>query len=182
MQIYQIKVTLKDSKPPIWRRILVPDNITLYRLHQILQIVMDWSNSHLHQFIISGEYYGDPADDEMGDFGTKNERRYRLNQFMLHKGSRFIYEYDFGDDWEHILLLEAVLPPEEGQRYPQCVKGKRAGPPEDVGGIWGYAGFLEAIRDPEHPEHDEYLDWIGGDFDPEAFDIEGINQALEAVQ
>ena len=180
--VYQLKVTLDDSKPPIWRRILVPENITLYNLHDILQIVMGWTDSHLHMFTIERQIYGNPEDDEYGDLGTKNENRYRLNQLSLREKSRFSYEYDFGDSWDHTILVEKILSPEKGVHYPVCIKGKRACPPEDVGGVWGYEGFLEAIADPEHEEHDEYLEWIGDDFDPEAFDVDEVNEALHALQ
>jgi hypothetical protein len=174
--IYQIKVTLKGSKPPIWRRVLVPDSISLYQLHNILQIVMGWGNYHLHQFIINDQYYGDPEDDEMGEI--KNETRYRLNQFVTRKGFKFIYEYDFGDSWEHTVLIEDILPVEKGRQYPVCVTGKRACPPEDVGGVWGYEEFLQIIADPQHPEHDQMMEWYGEDFDPEFFDLEEVNSIL----
>ena len=176
--IYQIKVTLDDTHPPIWRRILVPGNFTLLKIHYILQTVMGWTNSHLHMFTIHGELYGDPADDEYGEFGTRDEKKFKLSKLIPEAGKRFSYEYDFGDSWEHTLLVEKILPPEKGQHYPVCIKGKRACPPEDVGGVWGYKGFLEAIADPNHPEHDEYLEWAGDDFDPHAFDLEEINHAL----
>jgi hypothetical protein len=178
--IYQIKVTLKDSKPPIWRRILVRSDITLAALHRILQAVMGWWDYHLHQFIVGQTYFGQPHPDY--GFEMRDERRVRLNQIAPSEGSRFVYEYDFGDSWEHILLLEKVLEPEPGQQYPVCVKGKRACPPEDVGGVWGYEGFLEAIGDPDHPEHEEYLEWIGGEFDPEEFDLDAVNEALRALR
>lgn len=174
--IYQLKVTLKDSKPPIWRRILVPDSISLYQLHTILQIVMGWTNSHLHQFLIEDEYYGDPADSDYGDI--KNEKRYRLNQFVARKGFKFIYEYDFGDSWEHTILVEVILPFEKDKQYPICLAGKRACPPEDVGGIWGYEDFLETISNPEHPKYEGIIEWLGDDFDPEFFDIDDVNEVL----
>lgn len=177
--IYQLKVTLRDSKPPIWRRILVTEETTLAQLHDIIQRVMGWENYHLHMFRIGGAIYGDPADDEFGSMGTKNETRFRLNQVGLREKSTFTYEYDFGDSWEHTLLLEKIIPAEPGTHYPLCVTGKRACPPEDVGGIWGYTEFLEAIADPNHKEHDEYLEWIGGDFDPETFDLDEINELLQ---
>jgi hypothetical protein len=180
--VYQLKVTLDDSKPPIWRRILFPGNFTLYNLHEILQIVMGWEDYHLHMFNINDQIYGDPEDDEDGDLGTKNETRYRLDRLGLHEKSKFSYEYDFGDSWDHAILVEKILPPENGVHYPVCVQGKRACPPEDVGGVWGYQDFLEAIADPEHEEHDEYLAWIGGDFDPEAFDLDEVNEALRAFE
>jgi hypothetical protein len=180
-QIYQIKVTLDDTHPPVWRRILVPGNTTLLKLHDILQIVMGWEDYHLHMFTIAGEFYGNPADDEYGDLGTLNESRYKLSQLFDSEGQRFSYEYDFGDSWDHTLLVEKILPPEESQRYPLCLKGKRACPPEDVGGVWGYENFLEAIADPNHEEHDEYLEWVGWEFDPQAFDLEEINARLHGM-
>jgi len=175
--IYQIKVTLNDSKPIIWRRILAPDNITLHQLHAILQIVMGWTNSHLHQFIIDGEYYGDPEDSDYGDI--RNERRFRLNQFVRRKGFKFIYEYDFGDSWKHTVHIEALLPVEKGKKYPICLKGKRACPPEDVGGVWGYDDLLEIFSNQKDPEYDEMMEIFGDDFDPEFFDMEYVNLRLE---
>ena len=102
-----------------------------------------------------------------------------LQQVVSRVKDKLIYEYDFGDSWEHELLVEKILPLEEGKRYPVCLTGKRACPPEDCGGIWGYASLLEAIRDPEHPEHEEMVDWVGGEFDPEAFDLDEVNRELQ---
>ena len=178
--IYQLKVTLNKSKPPIWRRIQVNSDITLYKLHQILQVVMGWFNVHLHQFIIRGKYYGIPDPDDP-DFEIKNEKRVKLNQIVSRVGDKFIYEYDFGDGWEHIILLEKVLQPEAGVHYPICLKGKRACPPEDCGGIWGYNDLLEAIQDPAHPEHEDMLEWLGGSFDPEEFDLDEVNEKLKTI-
>lgn len=178
--IYQLKVTLYDSKPPIWRRIQVPADITLSRLHNILQVVMGWTDSHLHQFIVGEIYYGLPHPD--WDFEVKDERRAKLYKIAPQEKAKFTYEYDFGDDWLHTILVEKILTPEEGRQYPVCIKGKRACPPEDCGGVWGYESFLEAIRDPNHPEHDEMLEWIGGSFDSEAFDLVAINQRLAQVR
>lgn len=176
--IYQIKVTLNDSKPPIWRRILVADTTTLSQLHTILQIVMGWADYHLHHFIINEEFYGSPEDDEFGDMGTKNEARYKLNQLVNRDGFRFRYEYDFGDSWLHDLVIEKILPAEKGAQYPVCVAGKRACPPEDSGGVWGYEEILEAAANRKHPEHDRYLEWIGENFDPERFDLNEVNERL----
>jgi hypothetical protein len=176
--IYQLKVTLNDSKPPIWRRILVADTTTLLQLHDILQIVMGWADYHLHMFTISGQIYGDPEGDEFGDMGTKNESRFKLNQLVGREGFKFRYEYDFGDSWLHDLLVEKILPAENGARYPLCVAGKNACPPEDVGGIGGYANFLEAMTNPRHPEHREYKEWIGGNFDSGRFDLDEVNNGL----
>jgi hypothetical protein len=180
--IYQIKVTLKDSHPPIWRSIQVPGDIPLSRLHAVLQIVMGWTNSHLHQFKVGGRYYGKP-DPEFADMiEVIDERQARLDQIALAVKARFIYEYDFGDSWEHELVVEKILPPEQGVLYPRCMDGRRACPPDDVGGVWGYQDFLKAIRDPRHPEHEDMLEWIGGEFDPEAFDLRGVNGALQLFQ
>jgi hypothetical protein len=177
--VYQIKVTLEHSKPPIWRRLLVPGDVTLEHLHYIIQVAMGWTNSHLHQFIVDGLYFGEPHPDyglEMHD-----HRRIRLNAVTTEIGYKFTYEYDFGDSWTHTLLVEKIAEPEPGRQYPMCVKGKRACPPEDVGGVWGYEEFLEAISDPDHPEHEMYLEWIGGEFDPEAFDLEETNEMLREL-
>ena len=178
--IYQIKVTLEDSKPPIWRRILVRSDVDLEKLHYILQVVMGWENYHLHQFIVGQTYYGEPHPDY--DFEMRDERRVRLNRVAPGEGFKFRYEYDFGDSWIHQLVVEKVLPPEPGQQYPVCVKGKRACPPEDVGGVWGYDDFLEAIRNPDHPEHEDYLVWVGGEFDPEEFDLDEVNKMLRGLR
>jgi hypothetical protein len=140
---------------------------------------MGWTDSHLHMFIVGGLHYGVPHPDYFME--VKNERRVRLSRIAPAVQSKFTYEYDFGDSWDHELLVEKILPPEAGTRYPVCIKGRRACPPEDVGGVWGYAGFLEAIRDSDHPEHENYVDWIGGEFDPEAFDLDEINAALRRL-
>jgi hypothetical protein len=177
--VYQLKVTLRGSKPPIWRRLQVNSDISLYKLHQILQVVMGWFDSHLHQFIVHGEYYG--TSDPDFDFEVKNEIRVKLNQVISKVNEKFIYEYDFGDSWEHVILLEKILPLDKEVAYPICLAGKRACPPEDCGGIWGYYNLLEAIQDPKHPEHDEMLEWVEGNFDPEEFDLDVINRNYLAI-
>jgi DNA-binding MarR family transcriptional regulator len=176
--IYQIKVTLGGSKPPIWRRIQVPGDVTLAELHDTLQAVMGWWDYHLHQFIVGETYYGVPHPDYMMEMLDESE--VRLNEFA-DEGSQFVYEYDFGDSWEHVLQVEKVLPSKPGQRYPVCVKGRRATPPEDVGGIWGYELYLEAMADPDHPEHEMYLEWRG-EFDPEEFNLDEVNAALRKLR
>lgn len=178
-KIYQVKVTLRGSKPPIWRRLEIEADTRLDRLHHILQMAMGWTDSHLHQFIVGEKFYGEPHPD-YNDWEAEmlDEKKIKLNQIAVREGVKFIYEYDFGDSWEHEILIEKIMVSEAGVNYPRCVKGKRACPPEDVGGVWGYEGFLESIRDPNHPEHQDMLDWIGEDFDPEAFDLEDINDDL----
>jgi hypothetical protein len=175
--VYQIKVTLKGSKPPIWRRMQVASATTLAQLHRILQCVMGWESSHLYQFVVGGMEYGDPKMLE--EMEGEDARRVTLATLVWGEKCKFFYEYDFGHSWEHELLIEKILLFEAGQRYPVCLTGKRACPPEDCGGIWGYADFLEAIHDPQHPEHEAMLEWIGGEFDPEACDLDEINKELQ---
>lgn len=175
---YQLKVTLIGSKPPIWRRILVPSNVTLDKLHIVLQVSMGWTNSHLHQFISEGVFYGVQDDDF--DFGmdVKNEEKFKLNQLLISEKNSIIYEYDFGDGWEHKILLEKIRPFDKSNKSPSCIKGKRACPPEDCGGIWGYQELLDTLNDPKDPEYESMLEWIGGEFDSETIDIEEINEML----
>lgn len=177
--IYQIKITLQDSKPPIWRRVLVLDSIKLDEFHQLIQIVMGWENYHLHQFRCHDTLYGMPNDD-FDDMGIelKDEAKYKLSQLLVAEKNAMTYEYDFGDGWEHKIVLEKILPFDGTVELPQCIKGKRACPPEDCGGIWGYESLLEIINDKKHPEHEDMLNWLGGDFDPEYFDLDEINQQL----
>jgi Plasmid pRiA4b ORF-3-like protein len=176
--IYQLKITLQGSKPPIWRRVQVQSNITLDVLHDIIQTAMGWTNSHLHHFYVGGSFYSNPDFDleETGD-----ESRIRLNQILTGLKDKFSYEYDFGDGWDHQVVLEKILPVEPKIKYPCCIKGKRCCPPEDVGGIWGYQSFLAALNDKNHPEHAdsmERLEWIGDSFDPEEFDLAEVNEGL----
>ncbi|MBA3441494.1 MAG: plasmid pRiA4b ORF-3 family protein [Pyrinomonadaceae bacterium] len=181
--IYQLKITLDESKPPIWRRVLVTGDTSLHKLHWIIQAAMGWTNSHLHQFIVDETYYSQPdfGLDEHGDLEVENERTANLGQMGLRPKDRFVYEYDFGDSWRHIITVEKVLERQSGVRYPQVVAGKRACPPEDCGGIWGYDDFLKIIQDKKHPEYKETLAWAGGSFDPEAFVLEEANQELRRV-
>jgi hypothetical protein len=180
-KIYQLKMTLKYIRPPIWRRMEVPAEVTLAELHLILQVAMGWTNSHLHQFKVGKMYYGEPSIDEFSELNLKDESKARLQKVLSKPKQKMIYEYDFGDGWKHDLVLEKILQPSPGVRYPRCLAGARACPPEDCGGVHGYANFLEAISDPEHEEHDEYLDWIGGEFDPENFDVAKFDKALKKI-
>jgi len=180
--VYQLKITLKGSKPPIWRRVLVPENATLFSLHEIIQQVMGWQDYHLHAFTIAGQIYGSPEDDEYDDFGTKNETRYRLSKLGLREKAKFSYEYDFGDSWEHTILVEKITGADPAAVYPVCIAGKRAAPPEDSGGIWGYENLMQVIADPAHEDHEEMLEWLGDDFDPEEFDLDDVNAALQQLK
>lgn len=176
-KIYQLKISLKGAKPPIWRRLLIADSVSLPQLHEAIQIAMGWTNSHLHQFVVGAECYGAP-DPDFDDIEMLDESRIKLSQIMDAEKDAIIYEYDFGDSWEHKITLEKILPFDQKAILPQCVTGKGACPPEDVGGIWGYSEFLEAIADPSHPEHEDYLEWVGGEFDSKLCDIEDINALL----
>jgi len=168
--LYQLKVTLKGVRPPIWRRLHVPADIKLDKLHLVLQDALGWTNSHLHQFVVGERYIGMMDVDEPSD-DLEDEKRFKLSQIAGEK-SRFLYEYDFGDGWAHGIVVEKVLPTVDGIRYPICIAGKRACPPEDCGGPYGYADFLDAISDPKHDRHEEVIEWIGRPFDPEEFDVE----------
>ena len=173
---FRLKVTLRGTKPPIWRRFLVPSGITLRRLHDSLQAVMGWTDGHMHQFEGNGVLYG-TSDREVGCTRV-SENKTTVDQVLRRPKDRLTYEYDFGDSWEHEVVLEAVVPPLEDGRYPIIEAGRRACPPEDVGGVRGYAYFLEILRNQEHPEHEEMLEWVGGSFDPESFDVGEANLAI----
>jgi hypothetical protein len=177
--VYQIKISLESIRPPIWRRLEVFSDTTLEKLHLIFQLAMGWANYHLHQFTIEGDEYGQPDPDY--DFEMENEKKVKLSQVVPMEKFKFSYEYDFGDNWQHTVLVEKILPEEKGKHYPNCSKGKRACPPEDVGGAWGYADFLEALTDAKHPDHEDMLEWIGGEFDPEEFDIKYVNERLRQI-
>jgi len=182
--LYQLKVTLLGSKPPIWRRLQVSGDVTLYQLRHILQIAFDWTESHLHQFVVDDTFYGEPAPDLL-DLGppTEDEGKVRLQQVAPGPKDRFVYEYDFGDSWEHGILVEKTLPPVPEVHYPRCITGKRAAPPDDCGGVWGYYELLEALADPDHTDHEDLTDWLGDpDFDPEAFSPEVVNERLSTIR
>jgi hypothetical protein len=165
--VYQLKATILDTKPPVWRRLVVRDDSTLAELHDVLQAAFGWWDCHLHEFEIGGVRYG--VDDGEDWSPPKDERRAKLRN-LVQARSAFLYVYDFGDYWRHRIVVEKVLGAETGTRYPACTGGRRACPPEDCGGPWGYQEFLAAIGDPDHEEHDSMLTWVGGSFDPDAFD------------
>ena len=174
MHVYAIKVTLLGTNPPVWRRILVPRDITLRNLHRTLQTIMGWTNSHLHKFVGQRQRLSDPRSR----VGSKipDENRTRLGDLIGTAGARLLYEYDFGDGWQHELLLEEVLLGDESFQQ-MCVAGKRRCPPEDCGGPQGFAELLRALQNASHPSHDELCEWLG-DFDPESFSAEEINRRL----
>lgn len=175
--VYQLKISLAGAKPPIWRRVQVLSNTTLETLHNIIQDSMGWFNGHLHCFSIDGREYG-MTDPLLDDLDYEDESKVKLSALNLAEKGKFRYEYDFGDGWCHDILVENILPREEIQTYPLCLKATRACPPEDCGGIWGYAELLEILQDPSHPEYEERLEWLEGKFDPEGVDLEEINELL----
>jgi hypothetical protein len=181
--VHQLKVTLEGIRPPIWRRIQVRGDITLHKLHEILQVVMGWEGYHLHQFVVGEEAYSEISkESDIFADEFKNEKRAKLNKIAPVENFKFIYEYDFGDSWYHDILVEKIFQPEEDLKHPICLKGKRATPPEDCGGVPGYYELMEAIKDPEHPEHEHMLEWLGGEFDPEEFDMDDINRQLSKIK
>jgi len=173
----QIKVVLRDSQPSIWRRIVVRSDLSLRTIHNVLQVVMGWTNSHMHQFLIKEKSYGFPDPD--GELEMIDDSKVRLEQLVTGKGQCLTYEYDFGDSWDHYLSVEEVLPMDNDKPPALCLAGSRACPPEDVGGMGGYENFLNIIRAPNHAEYEDTLRWVGGAFDPEAFDLNAVNQQLQ---
>jgi len=184
--IYQVQIVLKGSEPKIWRRVLIPSNLLLSDFHFIIQIVMGWTNSHLHQFIKNKIYYSVefPDDDFLDDNYTidYNKKKTRISDLLTKVKEKIIYEYDFGDCWEHHILLEQILPMDSKISCPVCVEGKMKCPPEDCGGIWGYAEMLEILKQPTHKEYEGYLEWLGDDFVPEYFDKNEVNKILKGMK
>lgn len=180
--VFQFKITLLGAKPLIWRRIQVPD-CTLDKLHEHIQTAMGWTNSHLHRFQIGEERYADPMlmEEDMDEFGYKDSTTTMLSEIVPKGGKRFRlqYEYDFGDSWDHEVVFEGCPSVDPKARYPLCVEGERACPPEDCGGVWGYADFLKAIGNKKHEQHEEMMEWIGGWFDPEEFDAATATKAMK---
>ncbi|MGB9694306.1 MAG: plasmid pRiA4b ORF-3 family protein [Fervidobacterium sp.] len=179
-RVYQFKITLQGSNPPIWRRIQVPETYTFWDLHIAIQDAMGWLDCHLHMFEIVDPSTGMKCEigipekeyDEYGE--TLPGWKQKIADYFSMENLKANYVYDFGDNWEHNIQLEKILPREKGVNYPRCIKGKRACPPEDCGGVWGYEEFLEAIKDPKHEEHEEMLEWVGGEFDSEHFDVNEV--------
>lgn len=173
--IYQLKITLFET--PIWRRIQVKSDIKLAKLHTIFQIVMGWQDYHLHMFTIDGKMFGMP--DEEFEEDVIDDKTIRLSQVIVYEQQQFKYEYDFGDNWQHKIAVEKIIPTANPIiTYPICLAGAMACPPGDCGGITGFAEFLEAIQDPENEEHERMLEWVGGVYDPLGFDINMVNRKL----
>ena len=175
--ILQIKVTLLGTKPPIWRRVLVPPDLTLGQLHTVLQIAMGWQGGHLHDFRIGKASYGSLEFAEGAD-DTIDEQTARLSDVLGRPRAKALYTYDFGDGWEHSVVVEKILALEPDVSYPACTGGALQCPPEDCGGIPGFYDLLDAVSDPKHERHEEIMDWLGGGFDPDAFSVDDVNKSL----
>lgn len=177
--VYQLKITLNDIQPPIWRRIQVPSDVPLDVLHVILQFAMGWGDMHLHMFQAGEETYA-PQDEEegFGDFGDHDESEYALNDIAPAEKASFQYTYDMGDSWEHTVVVEKILPEDPEGEYPKCLDGARACPMEDSGGVPGYLEMLDALKNPKHPQHKAVIEWVDEEFDPEFFSVEEINEAF----
>jgi hypothetical protein len=186
----QIKISLEDIEPEIWRRVVVPGDFDLYQVHLVVQDVMSWDDSHLHQFRVGRTVYTDTssnafAPDMMwGRNRGASEDGVLLRDVAKRVGSKIVYEYDFGDSWQHLIVVERIVRAGEGEPVvcAVCLDGARAGPPEDCGGAWGYADMLEAIADPEHEDHEERMEWLGDGFDPEKFDRTAVNERLARIR
>ena len=206
--VYDLRITLKGTKPLIWRRVAVATDITLGQLHEVIQIVMGWTSSHLHRFMLNDESLKKGPDvvpqlteagrcDEIFtatrgirvfvprgpefadlDMEGEDEDAVTLTELCPKVKSMLAYEYDFGDGWEHTVEVQKIVEAEDGVQYPVCLAGKGACPPEDCGGVWGYNDLLDALADPKHENHDDMVEWLGGPFDPEAFDLDEVNRML----
>lgn len=176
-KIYDLHVELEGITPCVWRRVVVPADLLLCHLHELLQLVMGWTGSHLHSFEIGDRLFSAPHL-ALEDMDMLNEEEYTLEAALGDSIHQFIYEYDFTDNWYHRIRVGPRANPRSDWFYPLCVGGARAAPPDDVGGVVGYDEFLRAIRDPGHQEHANVLAWMGGPFDPEGFDLNAINRLL----
>jgi hypothetical protein len=175
-RVFQLKATILETRPPVWRRVLVGEDTTLAQLHEVLQAAFGWWNYHLHEFEIDGVRYG--IDDGEDWEPPEDERTARLRD-LLQEGSSFLYVYDFSDYWQHRIVVEKRVPADARRSYPICTDGRRACPPEDCGGPWGFREFLDAIADRNHEEHDAMLEWVGGQYNPDDFDPAALEHRLK---
>ena len=182
-RVYQLLIELDEVEPRVWRQLWVPGTLTMAKLDRVIQAAMGWTNSHLHEFEVGGKRYGIPDEEGIYETPTLDDRRYKVGAVLGESGTRFRYTYDFGDNWRHTVTIEdRLLPDESFNTWPICIAGQNACPPEDVGGVGGYAEFLEAISDPSHDEHAAMWRWSGGPFDPAGFDVNATNAALRRLR
>jgi hypothetical protein len=172
--VIQIKISLKYSSPLIWRRLQVPATQPLRGLHRIIQASFSWNSSHLYVFNVDGIEYGDPELDN-GEMGWENDQNRKLSQ-IAKVTDNFTYTYDFGDNWEHKIEIEEFLKSKKGVKYPLCIDGKETAPLDDVGSIPGHYNMLEALSNPDHPEHEEYCSWVGEFYHLQKFNISHVNE------
>ncbi len=177
--VYQLKLTLRNVRPPIWRRLQVSNLISLHDLHIIIQVAMGWDGYHLHCFSRGCEELSSESEDAFE--ADPKEARTLLRSVLRKEGEKLRYDYDFGDGWEHDILLEKVLPVDPSVKLPRCLTGKRACPPEDCGGPWRYAYILETLANPAHLDHEEMKEWMEDDFDPERFGVADTNRQLNPI-
>jgi len=182
--VYQLKIVLLGTDPVVWRRVQVPGSFSLAKLHDVLQLAMGWTNSHMHQFIIGKDFYGQPSEDEdWGGVKVFDERKTKLSDLKTRIRKNFIYEYDFGDSWQHEIKLEKVIAATETiLKHPILLAGERACPPEDVGGIPGYEEFLAALKNPEDEASAELIEWYGEEYDPDHIGLDAINKLLKKMR
>jgi Plasmid pRiA4b ORF-3-like protein len=180
--VHRLKLTLRSIRPPIWRRIEVDSNTTLYELSAVLEAAMGWLGGHLHAYEADGITYELP--DEDSSFGRRpvDERKARLNKAVPTVGAKMRFDYDFGDGWSHDIIVEAIEPAQSDDDSPRCLTGKRACPPDDCGGPWGYGELLDILANPSHPERAERLEWLGGVYDPEAFNTAETTDAMRNAE
>ena len=175
----QFKVSLQYIRPPIWRRVVLPDNFTLGQLHDVIQVTMGWQNCHLHAFRLGDVHYTSQQESEMGEMDMENEETAFLSRVVTRPKQKFIYEYDFGDSWLHEIVVEKILPLDPQAKCPVCLGGERACPPEDCGSFPGYCDILEALKAPKKTkEQQELLEWLEEGYDPECFDLDAVNKRL----
>ncbi len=172
----ELKATIEGIKPVIWRQLRVPTQLSLEKLHRVLQVAFGWNDSHLHEFVVGKTVYGPPSKTSEAE----NEKKVHLDDLGLKKGKKLSYRYDFGDGWRVEVAVTKLLT--SGPSTCECLGGERAGPIEDSGGVQGFERMLDVMADPEHPEHDDLTDWIGGAFNPEAVDHHTINTLLRRLK
>lgn len=180
-KLYQIKIQLAEITPAIWRRIVIPSDMLLSDLHKVIQTTMGWTNSHLHQFEKDDTFYLPRMKDDYSwdDMNNVDYKRRKVSGLLKRENDEIIYEYDFGDSWRHIVLLEKITDNTRGRKTPVCLDGERNCPPEDCGGPWGYEHLLEVIKDPSNEEYEDMIEWVGEAFDPESFSLTDVNARLK---
>lgn len=178
--VYTLKITLLGTDPPVWRSVIVRGDVSLEDLHYVIQFAMGWTNSHLHQYFVGKRRIGEPHPD-FGD-RMEDETDFTLADVAPRKGAKFRYEYDFGDSWMHEIRVEKIEPAASDHKHPVCTDGSRNCPPEDVGGISGYDELVEAMATPDHERREEFLEWLGAPFNPDALDLKQANKLLKQLR